>query len=50
MTTKMSITMDAYGVIDKEVKPMGKNGGRVYLPEEWVGKKVRVILTEKPEE
>ena len=36
---------EAYGeeMIEKEVKPSGKSG-RVYLPPEWVGKNVKIIL------
>ena len=43
--TKMKITVDAYQVIEKTVKPSG-NSGRVYVPTDWVGKKVKILLLE----
>ena len=49
-TPKMTITLDSYGVIDKVVKPLSKSSGRVYVPSEWIGKKVRVVLIEEPDE
>jgi len=35
---------EAFGeeMIEKEVKPSG-NSGRVYLPQDWVGKHVKII-------
>lgn len=38
---------EVYGeeMIEKEVKPAG-NSGRVYLPPDWVGKKVKIIRTD----
>ncbi len=41
----MKITLDAYQVIEKVVKP-GGNSGRVYVPKEWVDKRVKIILME----
>ncbi len=41
----MQVCMDAYEVIEKEVKLSG-NSGRVYVPKEWVGKRVKVMLLE----
>jgi putative transposon-encoded protein len=34
-----------YQVIEKTVKSSG-NSGRVYVPKEWVGKKVKILLME----
>ena len=45
MTDPMKITLDAYQVIEKVVKP-GGNSGRVYVPKEWNGKKVKIVLIE----
>lgn len=41
----MEIKAEAYQVIEKVVKSSG-NSGRVYVPKEWVGKKVTILLTE----
>jgi putative transposon-encoded protein len=32
-------------VIDRPVKAMGNSGG-IYLPKEWIGKQVKVLLIE----
>jgi putative transposon-encoded protein len=45
MTEPMKITLDAYQVIEKVVKP-GGNSGRVYVPIDWVGKRVKIVLVE----
>jgi len=42
---KMRVEIQAYQVIEKTVKASG-NSGRVYVPKEWVGKKVKVFLLE----
>jgi putative transposon-encoded protein len=42
----MEITVKAYQVIKKVVKEGTKTVGRVYVPKEWVGKKVKIFLTE----
>jgi len=41
----MEIKINAYQIIEKLVKPSG-NSGRVYVPIDWVGKKVKVVLLE----
>lgn len=42
----MDITIkDAYQVVEKVVS-VGGNSGRVYVPKEWVGKKVKIVLIE----
>jgi putative transposon-encoded protein len=45
MNPAMKIEVEAYQVIEKTVKPSG-NSGRVYVPKEWVGKRVKVFLVE----
>jgi len=52
MSNKIKIELWTYGYRDKKVSPSGKSGriGRVYLPKEWVGKKVIIALTESLEE
>lgn len=45
MNEKMGITITAYQVVEKSVKLSG-NSGRVYVPKEWVGKRVKVFLLE----
>lgn len=44
----MKIELEGYGVTEKIVKTSG-NSGRVYLPGEWVGKRVQIILLDPPE-
>lgn len=44
----MKIEINAYQIIEKVVKPSG-NSGRVYVPIDWVGKKVKVVLLESLE-
>jgi putative transposon-encoded protein len=45
MIEQMKVEVHAYQVIEKIVKSSG-NSGRVYVPKEWVGKKVKVFLLE----
>lgn len=45
MIEPMKVTLDAYQIIEKEVKP-GGNSGRVYVPIDWVGKRVKIVLVE----
>ena len=45
MAQEMRVTVDAYQVLEKTVKASG-NSGRVYVPKEWVNKKVKVMLLE----
>ena len=44
-SAKMEIKMEAYETIEKVVKVSG-NSGRVYVPIDWVGKKVKILLIE----
>jgi len=44
-----SVTLDAYGTVEKEVRD-GGNSGRVFVPKGWIGKKVRIYLVEPVEE
>jgi|WetSurMetagenome_2_1015567.scaffolds.fasta_scaffold72138_5 putative transposon-encoded protein len=40
----MDITIkDAYQVVEKVVS-VGGNSGRVYVPREWIGKRVKIVL------
>lgn len=41
----MEIKINAYQIIEKIVKSAGKSG-RIYVPNEWVDKKVKVVLLE----
>lgn len=41
----IQITLTAFDVREKLVKAQG-NSGRIYLPVQWVGKKVKVLLLE----
>lgn len=44
----MEIKLEAFQVIEKVVKLSG-NSGRVYVPKEWIGKRVKVLLIESME-
>ena len=44
---KVTISVEGYEVLEKVVKE-GGNSGRVYLPKSWVGKRVKIILLEPP--
>jgi len=39
----MKIQIEAYQVIEKIVKS-GGNSGRVYVPVDWIGKRVKILL------
>jgi putative transposon-encoded protein len=45
MSDKMEIKIEAYQIVEKVVKLSG-NSGRVYVPIDWIGKKVKVVLIE----
>ncbi len=40
------INLVGYEMIEKEVNKSG-NSGRIYVPIQWIGKKVKIILIEK---
>jgi len=43
---KTKIQLIGFEMLEKQVNKSG-NSGRVYVPIEWVGKKVKIILLEK---
>ncbi len=43
--TKTKIQLMGYEMIEKQVNKSG-NSGRVYVPVEWISKKVKIILLE----
>jgi len=51
-TEKMKIESYCYSMVQKIVRPGTKTTARVYVPAEWEGKQVRVLLLEplRPEE
>jgi putative transposon-encoded protein len=49
MAESMEITTRAFQVIERPVKAMGNSGG-IYLPKEWIGKNVKILLTEPLEQ
>lgn len=49
MNPAMKVELEAYQVIEKEVASSG-NSGRVYVPKEWIGKKVKIVLIDPLEE
>jgi putative transposon-encoded protein len=49
MTEVMEIHTRAFQAIDRVVRSIGNSGG-IYLPKEWVGRKVKVLLVEDEKE
>jgi putative transposon-encoded protein len=43
---KTNIKISGYEMLEKKVNKSG-NSGRVYVPINWIGKKVKIILLEK---
>lgn len=41
----IKMELEGFEVVEK-VPVKGGNSGRVYVPKEWIGKKVKIILTE----
>ena len=46
MPKQTKIQLIGYEMLEKQVNKSG-NSGRVYVPLEWIGKKVKIILIEK---
>lgn len=46
MIKETKIQLTGYEMLEKVVNKSG-NSGRVYVPIEWIGKKVKIILVEK---
>jgi len=46
MKKETKIQLTGFEMLEKKVNKSG-NSGRVYVPIEWVGKKVKIILLEK---
>jgi len=40
------IEVNGYEMLEKQVNQSG-NSGRVYVPVEWIGKRIKIILLEK---
>ena len=45
MKKPIQMKMDGYEIVEKKADK-GGNSGRVYVPNHWIGKKVRVVLIE----
>jgi len=43
---KTKIQLNGYEMLEKQVNKSG-NSGRVYVPIEWIGKRVKIILLER---
>lgn len=41
----IKMQMEGYEVVEKKAEKCG-NGGRIYVPKHWIGKKVRAVLLE----
>jgi putative transposon-encoded protein len=46
MEKEVKLVLTGYEMLEKQVNKSG-NSGRVYVPIEWIGKKVKIILIEK---
>ena len=46
MRKETKIQLTGFEMLEKKVNKSG-NSGRVYVPFEWIGKKVKIILIEK---
>ena len=46
MQKEVKLVLTGFEMLEKEVHKSG-NSGRVYVPVEWIGKKVKIILIEK---
>tara|TARA_Y100000310_G_scaffold174948_1_gene175042 strand:- start:199 stop:372 length:174 start_codon:yes stop_codon:yes gene_type:complete len=46
MPKETQITLTGFEMLEKKVNKSG-NSGRVYVPVEWIGKKVKIVLIEK---
>ena len=46
MLKETKIQLTGFEMIEKQVNQSG-NSGRVYVPFEWIGKRVKIILIEK---
>ena len=46
MKKEVKIELSGFEMLEKQVNKSG-NSGRVYVPIEWIGKRVKVILLEK---
>jgi putative transposon-encoded protein len=46
MKTKISMKIEGYEALEK-VAQSGGNSARIYVPKDWKGKKVKIILLEK---
>ena len=45
MKKPIRMEMEGYEVVEK-VANKGGNSGRIYVPKDWIGKKVRAVLIE----
>ncbi len=46
MQKEVKLVLTGFEMLEKEVHKSG-NSGRVYVPVEWIGKKIKIILIEK---
>lgn len=46
MIKEVKMNLTGFEMLEKQVNKSG-NSGRVYVPVEWVGKRVKIILLEK---
>ena len=47
----MTIEVECYQMLEKKVKGSGKlTSGRVYVPKQWIGRRVKIMLLEPANE
>jgi len=46
----MKVEIQAYQVIEKIVSEGTKTSGRIYVPKEWIGKTVKILLMDDPKQ
>lgn len=46
MKKEVKLELTGFEMLEKQVNKSG-NSGRVYVPIEWVGKRVKIVLVEK---
>lgn len=46
MRKEVKLELTGYEMLEKQVNKSG-NSGRIYVPIEWIGKRVKIILIEK---
>lgn len=46
---QVTISAELKDVLTKRVRKQGPNSGVVYVPRDWIGREVHVVLADRPE-